>query len=79
MPLETKSAEEIQTWVRARIQEDREVIEDNATINVPLPTWHQPGPEGNNWDMAVFGGDATAYIPTIVRILADAKTRFRLP
>jgi hypothetical protein len=71
------SAAEIQRIVSERIHAIREVRDDGATIRVPEPQWHAPGPDGANWDMPNWG-NITGYEADVFAICARARDEFEL-
>lgn len=60
-----------------RIHAIREVRDDEATIPVPEPQWHAPGPDGANWDMPVFR-NITGHETAVIAIVSRARDEYEL-
>lgn len=79
MPRIEKSGPEIQAEVSRLIHMSETVMEDNATVRVPLPLrLVQLDPSGCNWTMETFGGDASGHLDVIGRAMNAAKAKWNL-
>jgi hypothetical protein len=77
MPRQIRTAEQIQAIVRERIHQIREVRDDGAQLDVPIPPSHEPDGTGCNWEMRYFRNPGV-YMDGISRIVAQARTEFNL-
>ncbi len=78
MPRQTMTAEQIQAIVSERIHQIREVRDDGARLDVPIPTSHERDETGCNWEIRYFPNPG-AYMDGINRVIAQARTEFNLP
>jgi hypothetical protein len=72
------TANDVREILSRRIHAIQAVVDDSATIFVPLPSWNGPDEDGCNWHMWYFGGDAAAYTQAIARVIAVAQGEFQL-
>lgn len=77
MARQQRSAEEIRAEVRRLIHCAEEVIEDEATVNVPEPTPRIPQDGEANWTMEIFG-NARGYEEICARARAGVQERWDL-
>ncbi|SNT08164.1 hypothetical protein SAMN06265795_11361 [Noviherbaspirillum humi] len=72
------SPQEIQQYVQVRVNQLREVQEDDAHVSVPLPEPRSAGIDGCNWTMQI-PGEEKAYRLDIRYIVEEAQKRVNLP
>ncbi|QWD62826.1 hypothetical protein [Polynucleobacter sp. MWH-UH25E] len=65
----TLAADQIQTELQQQVNNIQEIREDNATVIVPLPYWHEIDELGCNWNISSIRG-GNGYMGAIGRIVS---------